>query len=327
MHSIHLRRLAHATAIAAVAAMPARAQSGVTVGGLLDLGVFRGFDGVTQVGTVQRSNLAFSGYEDLGGGVQAIFRLSTRIELDTGAGEGAGAKPFWHDESTVGLRGPWGTVRVGRAMTAMWANDWKFDPWANFNRIASPAWHLWHPLTPSDPYADNGSDEYGRIDSGIFYDSPTVAGFTVRLSGSPEHRRDPGASGLPYSAVLEYGQDKVAAMAAFERNSRGDKDTFVAGKYTVGAAAVMAAWDDSRTFDGSGRARAVTVDATYRIGAATLKAGWGRQRLNAGPIRFTSLGADYALSRRTTLYVSAGRKADNRADARTSYGTGLAHAF
>jgi len=327
MHSIHLRRLAHATAIAAVAAMPARAQSGVTVGGLLDLGVFRGFDGVTQVGTVQRSNLALSGYEDLGGGVQAIFRLSTRIELDTGAGEGAGAKPFWHDESTVGLRGPWGTVRVGRAMTAMWANDWKFDPWANFNRIASPAWYLWHPLTPSDPYADNGSDEYGRIDSGIFYDSPTVAGFTVRLSGSPEHRRDPGASGLPYSAVLEYGQDKVAAMAAFERNSRGDKDTFVAGKYTVGAAAVMAAWDDSRTFDGSGRARAVTVDATYRIGAATLKAGWGRQRLNAGPIRFTSLGADYALSRRTTLYVSAGRKADNRADARTSYGTGLAHAF
>ena len=327
MHSIHLRRLAHAIAIAAVAAMPARAQSGVTVGGLLDLGVFRGFDGVTQVGTVQRSNLALSGYEDLGGGVQAIFRLSTRIELDTGAGEGAGAKPFWHDESTVGLRGPWGTVRVGRAMTAMWANDWKFDPWANFNRIASPAWHLWHPLTPSDPYADNGSDEYGRIDSGIFYDSPTVAGFTVRLSGSPEHRRDPGASGLPYSAVLEYGQDKVAAMAAFERNSRGDKDTFVAGKYTVGAAAVMTAWDDSRTFDGSGRARAVTVDATYRIGAATLKAGWGRQRLNAGPIRFTSLGADYALSRRTTLYVSAGRKADNRADARTSYGTGLAHAF
>jgi len=329
MHSIHLRRLAHATAIAiaAVAAMPARAQSGVTVGGLLDLGVFRGFDGVTQVGTVQRSNLAFSGYEDLGGGVQAIFRLSTRMELDTGAGEGAGAKPFWHDESTVGLRGPWGTVRVGRAMTAMWANDWKFDPWANFNRIASPAWYLWHPLTPSDPYADNGSDEYGRIDSGIFYDSPTVAGFTVRLSGSPEHRRDPGASGLPYSAVLEYGQDKVAAMAAFERNSRGDKDTFVAGKYTVGAAAVMAAWDDSRTFDGSGRARAVTVDATYRIGAATLKAGWGRQRLNADLNRFTSLGADYALSRRTTLYVSVGRKTDNRADARTSYGTGLAHAF
>ena len=327
MHPIPVRQFACAAAIAIAASTPARAQSAVAVGGLVDVGAFRGFDGVTQVGTVQRSNLALSGYEDLGSGVQAIFRLSTRMELDTGAGEGAGHKPFWHDESTVGLRGAWGTVRVGRAMTAMWANDWKFDPWSNFNRIASPAWYLWHPLTPSDPATNNGADEYGRIDSGIFYDSPTIAGITVRLSGSPERRHTPGATGLPYSAVIEYGQGQVAAMAAFERNSRGDKDTFVAGKYTAGPAALMAAWDDSRTFDESGRARAVTLDATYRIGAVVLKAGWGRQRLNADLNHFASLGADYPLSRRTTLYLSAGRKADARADAQTSYGAGLAHAF
>ena len=329
MHPIPVRQFVCATTIAIViaASAPAWAQSAVAVGGLVDVGVFRGFDGITQVGTVQRSNLALSGYEDLGSGVQAIFRLSTRMELDTGAGEGAGYKPLWHDESTLGLRGPWGTVRVGRAMTAMWANDWKFDPWANFNRIASPAWYLWHRLTPSDPAANNGTDEYGRIASGIFYDSPAVAGFTMRLSGSPERRQAPGATGLPYSAVLEYGQGKVAAMAAFERNSRGDKDTFVAGKYTFGAAAVMAAWDDSRAFDASGRARAVTFDAMYRVGVVTLKAGWGRQRLNADLNHFASLGADYALSRRTTLYASLGRKADARTDARTSFGVGLAHAF
>ena len=328
MHPIPVRQfLACACVIAVAASAPARAQSGVTIGGLVDLGVFRGFDGVTQVGTVQRSNLALSGYEDLGGGLQAIFRLSTRMELDTGASEGAGYKPLWHDESTVGLRGAWGTVRIGHAMTAMWANDWKFDPWANFNRIASPAWYLWHPLTPSDPYVNNGTDEYGRLDNGIFYDSPTVGGWTVRLSGSPEHRHEPGATGLPYSAVLEYGQGKVAVMAAFERNSRGDRDTFVAGKYTFGAAAVMAASDDSRTFDGSSRARAVTLDATYRLGATTLKAGWGRQRLDADLNHFASLGADYALSRRTTLYVSAGRKTGAQANAHTSFGAGMAHVF
>jgi len=327
MHPIPVRQFVCAFTIAIAASTPSWAQSSVAVGGLVDVGVFRGFDGITQVGTVQRSNLALSGHEDLGGGVQAIFRLSTRMELDTGAGEGAGYKPFWHDESTLGLKGPWGTVRVGRAMTAMWANDWKFDPWANFNRIASPAWYLWHPLTPSDPATNNGADEYGRIDNGIFYDSPTIAGVTVRLSGSPERRRAPGATGLPYSTVVEYGQGRLAAMAAFERNSRGDKDTFVAGKYTAGPAALMAAWDDSRTFDASGRARAVTLDATYRIGAVTLKAGWGRQRLNADLNHFASVGADYPLSRRTTLYVSAGRKADQRAGVRTSYGGGMAHAF
>jgi len=304
---------------------PAAAQSSLTVGGLLDLGVFRGFDGVNQVGTVQRSNIAISGHEDLGGGNKLIFRLSTRMELDTGESEGAGVKPFWHDESTVGLSGAWGTLRVGRAMTAMWANDWKFDPWANFNRIASPAWYLWHPLTPSDPFANRGTAEYGRIEDGIFYDSPALAGFTLRLSGSPERRSEPGASGRPYSAVLEYAQGPLAAMAAFERNSLGDRDTFVAGKVTVGAVALMAAWDDSRSVDASARSRAVTLGASWKLGANVLKAGWGRQRLAAAVNHFTSVGIDHALSRRTTLYASLGRQ--RQARSRTSAGVGLAHAF
>lgn len=314
-------------ACAAAAPLSAWAQSAVSVNGLLDLGMFRGFDGAAQVGTVQRSNIAISGFEDLGGGVKAVFRLSTRFEMDTGQSEGAGRKPFWHDESTVGLQGSWGTVRVGRAMTAMWAQDWKFDPWCNFNRIASPAWYLWHPLTPSDPYGNNGTAEYGRVNNGIFYDSPMVKGFTLRLSGSFEREHEPGASGLPYSAVLEYAHGPVSTMAAFERNSVGDKDTFVAAKYAIGAVAVMAAYDYSRTFDAGGQSRAATLDATYRVGRVTLKAGYGRQRLNADINRFASIGADFALSKRTTLYASLGNKRDATADARTSFGVGLAHAF
>lgn len=314
-------------ACSALAALPAWGQSAVTVGGLLDIGVFRGFDGVNQVGTVQRSNLAFSGYETLGNGVKLVFRLSTRMELDTGASEGAGYKPLWHDESTVGLSGAWGTLRVGRAMTAMWANDWKFDPWANFNRIASPAWYLWHPLTPSDPFSNNGTAEYGRIDNGVFYDSPTVKGFTLRFSGSPERGGVPGASGRPHSTVLEYGQGALAAMAAFERNSIGDRDTFVAGKVTVGAFALMAGWDDSRTFDGSARSRATTLSASFKTGANTYKVGSGRQRLGDDTNYFASLGVDHALSRRTVLYASLGHQRLAAGDDRTSFGIGMSHAY
>lgn len=305
----------------------ARAQSGVAVNGLLDLGAFRGFDGVGQVGTVQRSNLAFSGFEELGGGARIVFRLSTRTELDTGRSEGEGRKPFWHDESTVGLAGAWGVLRVGRAMTAMWANDWKFDPWANYNRIASPAWQHWHYLTPSDPSGNNGSAEYGRLNNGVFYDSPTVGGVTLRLSGSFERHPESGATGKPYSVVLEYGRGPLAAMAAFERNSIGDRDGFAAAKLTLGAVAVMAGWDDSRTVDGGSRSRAATLDATWRFGRTVLKTGWSRQRLDADLNRFASLGADLVLSPRTTLYASLGRKRDARTQPRTAYGAGLAHAF
>lgn len=321
------RLLACAVLGTIAAAVPAWAQSSVSINGLLDAGVYRGFDGVNQLGTIQRSNVAISGYEDLGGGLKAVFRLGTRLELDTGATEGAGVKPFWHEESTVGLQGSWGTVRMGRALTAMWAQDWKFDPWANFNRIASPAWYQWHALTPSDPFGNNGTAEYGRINNGIFYDSPQIAGFTLRLSASPERQTALGATGRPYSVVVEYDRQAVAAMAALERNSLGDKNAFLAGKYRFGSAAVMLAHDFSRNAANVSESRATTLGGTYQMGATTLKAGFGHQRLNQDTNRFVSVGADYALSKRTTLYASLGNKRDAQVASRTAFGVGMSHAF
>ena len=67
------------------AALPAAAQSSnVSISGLIDGGIYRGFDGTAQAGTIQRSNLAIAGWEDLGGGLKATFRLSTRFDIDTG---------------------------------------------------------------------------------------------------------------------------------------------------------------------------------------------------------------------------------------------------
>ena len=312
-------------------ALPVAAQSQVSIGGLIDAGVYRGFDGVNQMGTIQRSNLAISGREDLGGGLQATFRLSTRFDMDTGQSEGAGSKPFWYDESTVGLQGGLGHVRVGRALSAMWSQDWKFDPWGNFNRIASPAWYQWHYLTPTNRYSNSGSAEYGRMANGIFYDSPTMGGFTLHLSASPERTEVPVTlrrEGRGYSASLNYDSDSLSGMLAFERNSSGDKDTFAAAKYRFGPAAVMAAWDYSRVALNTNTAKAITLGATYQVGATTLKAGYGRQRMQEQTNHFYSLGADYALSKRTTLYASLGRKSyEYGADSGTSFGVGMAHAF
>ncbi|MFT3803607.1 MAG: porin [Burkholderiaceae bacterium] len=322
-------------ALAAIAAPgPVSAQSSVSIGGMLDAGVYHGFDGANHVGTIQRSHVAIAGAEDLGDGLSVTFRLSTRLEMGTGAGEGAGFKPFWHDESTVGFKGGWGALRVGRALTAMWAHDWKFDPWANYNRIASPAWYQWHALTPTEPFGNNGTAEYGRVNNAFFYDSPAIAGVTLHVSGSPERQRGPDptetpsrAPGRPYSVALEYGKGALAGLLAFERNGIGDRDAFIAGKYTRGAVAIMAAHDDSRTGDGLGRSRATTLGATYRIEKTTFKAGFGHQRLNGGTNRFFSLGADYALSARTTLYTSLGHRNDADQASRTSAGVGISHLF
>lgn len=309
-----------------LASCAVQAQSSVTISGYLDMGVYRGFDKITRVGPMGRDNLAFSGTEDLGGGLSAVFRLSTRFEMDTGQVENPSA--FWHDEATVGLKSTTlGTLRVGRGLTALWSYDWQFDPWYNYNRVASPAWQFWHYLTPSDRVAASGGPEYGRLNNGIFYDSPTFGGVSVHLSGTPEATTGPGG-GRNSSGALTWSEGTAGAMVAGERNGSGDTVWFAAGRYGFGNATVYLAYDVSKMATTVPmKARAITASGTYVIGATTLKLGLGKQDLNGTDTRFYSLGADYALSRRTTLYASLGHYSPQPVNTSTAFGVGLAHAF
>jgi len=316
----------------ATVACTAHAQSSVTVSGFLDIGVFRDFDTATKVGTIQRSSLTFAGVEDLGGGYAATFNLQTRFEMDTGELEGAGYKPFWQGESTVGLKGPFGAVRLGRALDVISAADWTYDPWGNFNRIASPAWYNWHYNYASDRTSNNGTAEYGRLANGVFYDSPTIGGFSVHLSGAYEEQPYPGAgTGNNFGASLNYGQGPVSFMLAHNKNSNDDDDTFVAARYDFAAISLMGAYDES-TYAGAvgtadSKAKAYTLGATYTTGATTWKAGYGRRDVDGLKNDFVGLGADYALSKRTILYVSAGySKPENNASS-NAYGVGMSHSF
>ncbi|HSV59880.1 MAG TPA: porin [Variovorax sp.] len=177
-------RTALAAPLLCAAAGAATAQSQLSISGLIDIGLYRDTNRVWQLGPIQRSNIAFGGVEDLGGGLAATFMLNQRFETDTGQLEQVG-KPFFHAEPTVGLKGTFGSIRLGRALDAMYSQDWQFDAWGNYDRIASPAWDIWHYNYPSDPMADSGSPDLGRLNNGVFYDSPSFHG----LNRAPEHRR------------------------------------------------------------------------------------------------------------------------------------------
>ena len=94
--------------------LPAVAQSNIEISGHLDAGVYRSTAGEWNLGTIQRSHLQFAGSRDLGDGLTATFRLRHRLDVDTGASEGSPTKPYWHGESTVGLKGGFGAIRLGR---------------------------------------------------------------------------------------------------------------------------------------------------------------------------------------------------------------------
>lgn len=325
MSHLFVRRAAAlaSASIAATLSAPALAQSSaITLSGMLDTGVYRDAAKVWQVGPIQRSQLRIDGVEDLGGGLSATFALSHRFDSGDGKLESA-TKPFWYGESTVGLKGGFGSVQVGRRLDALYSLDWEFDPWANYDRVASPAWDLWHTRYPSDPHGNQGSAEYGRLNNGVFFDSAPVAGFSLHLSGGVN--REPGDTGRARGAAVRYAEGGFSGVLARQINSHGDTVSFLGLKQSFGDFGLMGAVDVSKS-DGS-TARAFTLGATYALGRTTFKAGWGRLRVDGRAAEtMLGLGANHAQSKRTSVYADLAFKRIAGRDL-TSPGVGIAHAF
>jgi predicted porin len=313
----------HRLLFAACAALTgtAAAQSSVAISGSLDIGAFRDTADRKNIGTIQRSHLQFSGSEDLGGGLAATFRLRHRLDMDTGAAEGASTKPFWHGESTVGLKGGFGALRLGRALDAIQGQDWAFDAWGNNDRIASPAWDLWHWNYSADPVG-GGS---GRLANGVFYDSPKLANFSLHVSAAPESPA--GAVTKTRAGTLVYNDGTFRALLGSAKNSAGATENSFGLRGNFGTASVMGLYNVSETAAES-KAKVITLGATYGLGATTLKAGWGQADVDGVKReRIVSGGASYALSKGTAVYADLASKRFSTDGKKTVYGAGLTHAF
>jgi predicted porin len=297
------------------------AQSNVAISGSLDVGVFRDTADIWNVGNIGRSHLQFDGTEDLGNGLAATFKLRTRFDLDTGGIEGNGSKPFWHGESTVGLKGGFGAVRLGRALDAIQSQDWAFDPWGNNNRVASPAWDLWHWNYSADPRG-GGS---GRTANSVFYDSPALANTTLRVSYSPESVA--GDVAKTRAASLVFNNGTLRALLGAAENSAGASETSVGLLGKVNALSLMGLYNVSESAADS-KAKTSTLGATYALGATTLRAGWGQVDVDGVKRkRMSGFGASYGLSKRTSVYGDVASKRTPELGTKRTYGVGIVHGF
>jgi predicted porin len=323
---VHLKsRRQHRTALLLAAATitcvaNAQAQSNVAVSGYLDIGVFRDTADKWNVGTIGRSHLQFAGTEDLGGGLAATFKLRTRLDLDTGANEGAGSKPFWHGESTVGLKGGFGAVRLGRALDAIQSQDWAFDAWENNVRVASPAWDLWHWNYSADPHG-GGS---GRVANAIFYDSPTLWDTAFHLSYSPETQDGDLNRTTAVSAV--YAAGPLKALLGLGRNSVGATERSLGLRGKLDNLSLMGMFNLTRR-NGS-EAKTMTLGAVYAFDLFRLKGGWGQADVDSvKKEKLASVGADYALSKRTSVFADIASKRFPSTGTKQTYGAGMSHSF
>jgi len=300
-------------ALAALAAVgAASAQSSVTVYGRVTTGLVK--DTAGQSARIDAANgtsqLGFRGVEDLGGGLRATFDLRHRFSPESGNNDGTlNARPFWQGWSKVGLAGGFGSIEIGRMLTAVQGPVNSSDPWGT-ETVGSVAF-LPNGYVTDARQADGAG--LGRTDV-ITYTTPNFAGFSGAFSLGPKTSaavtpRTVGARNLT-SLWLQYGAGPVFVGGGYERNRTGDKLTALLGSFDFGMAKVMAGIGRVDTVAVAGSGRNWNLGLTAPLGPVTLKAGYGRTRwetAGVGSQRKLGVGAEYNLSKRTYLFTTFAR--------------------
>ena len=337
----------------------AHAQSAVVIYGNLDLGMVKRTNEPLNIGKRNNNTLGFKGTEDLGSGLKAIFQLEMRYEPDTGnveTGAGGVQRPLFQGQSRVGLAGNFGMVRVGRGLTAFQESVIAFEP---FNGIVSPAGFYTDLAVGgyvSDPLSPAGNSG-NRFSNAVWYNSPVFAGgFQVNATvASRESNQGPAVIGKgtlaapqflanstarsnPFSISTTYKNAGAGVMFGMERNAI-ESDVMSFGAYIMPMPTTKVMFSISRQDQAYTRfinqhTKAWVLGANHTVGASRFLAGYGQKQVDGlAKVKQFSLGYEYSLSKRTTIYADLSNKkgvpvaAPNNRSSINHYAVGVNHAF
>lgn len=328
-------------ALAAVAATGAAfAQSTVTLSGTVDVGIEKRFSGDATRMTANRngtSNWTLSGTEDLGGGLKAVFQVSTSFNADTGtvsSADGLGNNGLF-----LGLTGDFGTLRAGRPVNTLYANvqlanGTKGVSLHDANSVLSGN------STASLKTAGASSSVY--VPNAVQYHSPRMAGFQVQLEYAPKEASVGANDGTGFA--LNYAQGPLAASITSYTGAKsiaGAKQkavTQLAAAYNFGFARVTFTHRDQGGL-ASAEDTSYALGVTAPVGPGTAYASYNVNEQVGTDGKTIIAGYKYSLSKRTTAYVNyANRNAawigaavttagGNGAKSSNGFGFGLQHNF
>ncbi|WP_454711658.1 porin [Cupriavidus nantongensis] len=315
-----------AAVTAALTAARAHAEPGITVYGIVSTAVryTSNLDGhhhdqaALVSGGMVGSRFGLKGDEDLGGGQHAIFQLEAGIGSDDGR---ASYQALFGRQAYAGLAGGWGSLTFGRQYNALNNIGWAFNPldqgWGNF----------W-----SDPLYLGGDiffQDY-RINRSVVY-KKTAGPLTLQLDYGAGGQAGSLARGATLGGGLMLQQGALALGAAYDQRRSADgggtvRNYAVGGSYASGEATFylghMGRRESARqqTADGA-RFDIAFAGLGYQLTPALHLSGayyryWQRGNvttqfqqvpvlLGGGNADSVALVADYALSRRTSLYLEA----------------------
>ncbi|MFS2139352.1 porin [Duganella sp. Dugasp56] len=321
------------------------AQSSVTVYGVLDTyythdsggnpaGAVSAIDG--GFASLNGTRLGFKGREDLGNGLAALFTAEMGFGGDTGAldasGNGFGRQAF------VGLQGSAGVVKLGRQYNPLFNGGVKYDPFLNglegaYSRVISL-----------------GAGK--RLSNALVYATPAnLGGFNAEAAfgfgevpGSNAQGRvlalSVGYAAGPFSTSLIHNSANNVPLAGASMVTT--RNTGLGASYRLGWGTLSALYQFNRNDAKLGALdnHDLLLGAALPFGASTVMVSYVRHKNHVVAHADThqgALGYSYALSKRTTLYASYARIANQGAASIATPGTpggvdkqfntGINHAF
>lgn len=310
----------------------AMAQSSVTLYGVADAAVtyVNGLDNWTGLnsGANKASRLGFRGVEDLGGGLKANFVLEGGFNLDAGDGKSGGATDSgfqFKRQSTVGLAGNFGEVRLGRELTAAYNATARYDVFGSVGIARSQLWEDGKNLdttTFADPYHYT-TDR--RVSNAITYVSPNFSGFKAAVNYGFGERAGKNRDGRYFGGGLTYDNGPLSlglgaerlnsgAGAAMQAQASNDITAWsLGGSYDLGVAKLLAAYRQSTAKDvailgakSDLKNRGYMLAVTAPVGPGLVRAAYNRYEAKfdgkKGVTDQFGLGYVYNLSKRTSVY-------------------------
>ena len=317
----------------ATVATAAQAQSNVTIYGVIDTGyarvsnttVDKSVSGLAN-GGLSTSRLGFRGTEDLGAGLKAKFALEAEFLADNGS-QASTAEALFARESSVGLEGSFGEVKLGRVNQFGYALLAKFDGFGGNNVGGAVA--TGQRQARSENTVQYVTPKFNGIQAGI--QTGTRTSSTTATYGEVAGETD-GNRTNSYFVSYDQGPLELAYVYSDERDVAGEKyrdfNTAFA-RYNFGVARVVLGYVqqniDRKVASASTTQASNTSSTTFSATDARetqklflgVNVPMGKTTLNAQveQIEYTlengatrkptvyTLGANYAFSKRTTAYA------------------------
>jgi len=318
-----MKRLMLGAAIATIGTCNVYAQSSVTLYGQ----VTAGLDFVNHVATADGGSthlirfgsdqyhyswFGLQGTEDLGGGLQAVFRLESLFSSGTGRNF---PNELFTRYAYVGLASnTYGSIWFGQAMSLTDTTGWYLDPFGEqATGIANFA---------------NGR-AWGPRSNVITYNSPNWHGFLFRLQNGFGGSTTGFQADRTFSGSFDYAIGDFAAHGVYEeiRDANGQlsdlyaasREYMIGGTYQIGAARLYGGYQllasDANTIATAynpfkaTRSQQEWFGVSYQATSAfTVGVAWYHANVNhdGGGGNLGVIGTTYALSKRTTLYATFG---------------------